>query len=108
LQPKLELYGLYQALAALQFYIIGVRNLVVEVDTHYIKGMLSNPNIAPSMTLNQWIVSILTFHFKLVHVAGTHHGPDGLSQRPSQPDNDIKDNDEEFDDWIDFMASYTK
>ena len=32
-QPKLELYGLYHALSALCLYLIGVRNLVVEVDT---------------------------------------------------------------------------
>ena len=101
MQPKLELYGLYQALAALRFYIIGVRNFVVEVDARYIKGMLSNPDVAPSATLNQWIVSILTFHFELVHIAGTHHGPDSLSRRPAQPNNDTPDTDDEFGDWID-------
>ena len=78
-QPKLELYGLYRALGALRLYLIGIHNLIVEVDARYIKGMLSNPDIAPTATLNRWIVSILTFHFTLVHVAGTHHGPDGLS-----------------------------
>jgi hypothetical protein len=42
-QPKLKIYGLYCALHALCLYLIGVWNLVVEVDTRYIKGMLSNP-----------------------------------------------------------------
>jgi hypothetical protein len=41
--------------------------------------MLANPDIQPSASINRWIVSILTFHFTLVHVKGTFHGPDGLS-----------------------------
>jgi hypothetical protein len=41
--------------------------------------MLANPNIQPSTSINRWIVSILTFHFTLVHVKGAFHGPDGLS-----------------------------
>ncbi|KNZ78771.1 hypothetical protein J132_09909, partial [Termitomyces sp. J132] len=77
-QPKLELYGLYQALQALWMYLISVRNLIIEVDTCYIKGMLQNPDIQPSASMNCWIVVILMFHFKLVHVKGTFHGPDGL------------------------------
>jgi len=47
-QPKLELYGLFRTLRALKLYLIGVRNLVVEVDAQYIQGMLSNPDLAPS------------------------------------------------------------
>src|SRR5271155_2017345 len=78
-QPKLELYGLYRALRQLKLYLIGVRNLIVEVDVKYIKGMLKNPDIVPSASINRWIVSILMFHFELVHVPGTHHCPDGLS-----------------------------
>jgi hypothetical protein len=93
---------LFRALRALRLYIIGVRNLIVETDAQYIKGMLADPDIQPSASINQWIVSILTFHFKLVHVKGTFHGPDGLSRQPRQPDDpepvDDKDN---FDDWID-------
>jgi hypothetical protein len=83
-QPKLKIYSLYCALCALHPYLIGVRNLVVEVDARYIKGMLSNLDISPSASINRWIVAILTFHFDLVHIPGTHHGPDGLSRRPWQ------------------------
>ena len=78
-QPKLKLYGLFQVLHPLKAYLIGVRNLVVEVDARYIKGMLANPDLALSASMNRWIVSILLFHFTLVHVPGTRHGPDGLS-----------------------------
>jgi len=64
-QPKLELYGLFRALHTYKIFIVGVRNLIVEVDTRYIKGMLNNPNIVPSASINHWIISILTFHFEL-------------------------------------------
>src|SRR5262245_26960195 len=53
-QPKLKLYGLYRALCELKLYLIGIRNLVIEVNTCYIKGMLQNPDIAPNTTMNQW------------------------------------------------------
>ena len=69
-QPKLELYRLYHTLCTLKLYLIGVRNLVVEIDVKYIKGMLSHPDIAPSASINCWILLILMFHFTLVHVPG--------------------------------------
>jgi hypothetical protein len=68
--------------------------------------MLSNPDIAPSASINRWIVSILTFHFTLVHVAGTHHGPDGLSRCPLQDDDSVVDNEEDFGDWIDQLHGF--
>jgi hypothetical protein len=106
-QLKLEIYGLYCALCALCLYLIGVRNLVVEVDMRYIKGMLSNPDISPSASINRWIFAILTFHFDLVHVPGTHHGPDGLSRRPWQVgDEEDRDDKEEFVDWIDQLHRF--
>ena len=105
-QPKLEIYGLYWSLCALCLYLIGIRNLVIEVDARYIKGMLQNPDITPSASINRWIVSILTFHFTLVHVAGSHHGPDGLSRRPRQPDDDPSEEDDNFEDWIDNLHGF--
>jgi hypothetical protein len=99
-QPKLELYGLFRALRALKLYLIGVRNLVVEVDARYIKGMLANPDLEPTASINRWILGILTFHFILVHVAGTMHGSDGLSRRRPQP-GDKPEPEDDFEDWID-------
>ncbi len=106
-QPKLELYGLFRALCAYKIFIVGVRNLIVEVDARYIKGMLNNPDIAPSASINRWIVSILTFHFELQHVPGTQHGPDGLSRRPPHPgDLSDKENPEDFNDWVDNLYGF--
>jgi hypothetical protein len=104
-QPKLELYGLYRTLRALKLILLGVRNLVVEVDAAYIKGMLKNPDLAPSASINRWIVSILMFHFTLVHVPGTHHGPDGLSRRRPQP-GDEPEPEDDFEDWIDQVNGF--
>jgi hypothetical protein len=106
-QLKLEIYSLYHALCALHLYLIGVQNLVVEVDVRYIKGMLSNPDISPSASINWWIVAILTFHFDLVDVPGTHHGPDGLPRRPWQVgDDEDQDDEEEFADWINQLHGF--
>ena len=107
-QPKLELYGPFCTLRALKMYLIGVWNLVVEVDVRYIKGMLANPDLALSTSMNCWIISILLFHFNLVHIPGTQHGPDGLLQCPWQPGDDITDsmNNPEFDDWVDQVYGF--
>ena len=107
-QPKLELYGLFRALRAYKIFIVGVRNLIIEVDARCICGMLNNPNTAPSASLNRWIVSILTFHFELLHVPGKQHGPDGLSRRPPQP-GDLSDDEEgpeDFDNWVDNLYGF--
>ncbi|CAK5266388.1 unnamed protein product, partial [Mycena citricolor] len=58
-QPKLELYGLFRALRSWKLHLIGLRNLVVEVDARYIKGMLRNPDLSPSASINRWILAIL-------------------------------------------------
>ena len=68
-QAKLELYGLFRALKSTRMFIIGVENLVVEVDAKYIKGMINNPDIQPSAMINRWIAGILLFDFKLRHVS---------------------------------------
>ena len=104
-QPKLELYGLYRALRALKPLLIGIRNLVIEVDASYIQGMLKNPDIAPSASINRWIVSILMFQFTLVHGPGTHHGPDGLSRRRPQPGDEAEPEDD-FEDWVDQVNGF--
>ncbi|KIY50702.1 hypothetical protein FISHEDRAFT_71736 [Fistulina hepatica ATCC 64428] len=67
-QPKCELFGLMCALTACKIYLIGVHNLIVEVNARFIKGMLNNPDVHPKAIINWWIVTIHLFHFKLVHV----------------------------------------
>jgi hypothetical protein len=104
-QAKLELYGLFRALRALKIYLIGIRNLIVEVDARYIKGMLASPDLDPNATINCWIMAILMFHFTLVHVPGTMHGPDGMSRRKPQP-GDSPEPDDDFDDWIDEVYGF--
>ena len=107
-QLKLELYGLFHALCLLKMYLIGIWNLIVEVNMQYIKGMLLNPVIAPLASVNCWIVSILLFHVTLVHIPGTQHRPKSLSQHPQQlgdEDNNSEYN-LEFNDWVDKVYGF--
>lgn len=98
-QPKLELYGLFRALKAVRVYIIGVENLVVEVDAKYIKGMLNSPDTVPNSTLNRWVEGCLTVPFTLRHVpAKQHSAADGLSRRPrAEDDTEEEESDDERD-----------
>jgi hypothetical protein len=66
-QAKLELYGLFRALKAYRMYLVGIKNLLVRVNTKYIKGMLNNHDIQPNTMINRWIAAILLFHFELEH-----------------------------------------
>lgn len=96
-QPKLELYGLFRALRKLRLQLFGIKNLVVEIDASYIKGMLNSPDTAPNATFNRWIEGILLYQPILRHVPATSHtAADGLSRRArSEEDTDDTDSDEE-------------
>jgi hypothetical protein len=99
-QVKLELYSLFRALHAVRVFIFGVKNLTVEVDAKYIKGMINNPDLQPNVTINRWIAGILLFSFKLIHVSMLKHkGVDGLSRRPPVEEDPMEDGD--YEDWID-------
>src|SRR5882724_12655898 len=84
-QAKIEIYSLWCSLQAYQLYIIGIRNLRVEIDASYIKGMLNNLDIQLGVAVNR-IVGIKPFHFELVHVPGTlHTGLNSLSHHAPSP-----------------------
>lgn len=102
-QPKLELFGLFRALRHYRLYLIGIKNLHVEVDAKYIKGMLNEPDLQPNASMNRWIQGILLFDFKLIHVkAENHKGPDALSRRI--PTAEELQEEQETDDWLDDIA----
>ena len=104
-QPKLELFGLYRALRHWRLHIIGVKNLRVEVDAKYIKGMLNEPDLQPNAAINRWIQGILLFDFALVHVpADKHKGPDALSRRALAEGETAEPDD---DSWLDNIALLT-
>ena len=101
-QSKLELYGLYRAMRHFRLYIIGAKNLIVEVDAKYIKGMLNDPDLQPNAVVNRWIQGILLFDFTLKHVPATQFkGPDALSRRPLANDETIEQHD---DSWLDHLS----
>jgi transposase InsO family protein len=92
-QPKSELFGLFRATKKMRLYLVGVKNLVIEVDAQCIKGMLNSPDQIPSATLNRWIEGILMIPFTLRHVSAKKHlAADGLSRR-AKNDGDSSDGD---------------
>jgi hypothetical protein len=69
------------------------------MDAESVKGMINNPDIAPTAVINCWIAGIKLFDFDLVHVpADKFRGPDGLSRRPLA-EGESKDNDNQ-DEWV--------
>ena len=102
-QSKLELYGLFRALRHYRGYIVGIKNLIVEVDASSIKGMLDHPDIQASAAINRWIQGIKQFDFQLEHVpAQRHKGPDALSRRPYAEQDSSGGSDPEA--WVDEIA----
>jgi len=103
-QPKLELYGLYRALRAFRLHLVGIQNLIVEVDAKYIQGMMNAPDLIPNAAMNRWIQGIMMFDFALKHVPGkTHLAADALSRRPLGEGEEITKDD---DDWLDNIALF--
>jgi RNase H-like domain found in reverse transcriptase len=106
-QAKLELYGLFRSLKVMRVHIIGAKNLLVEVDAKYIKGMINKPDIQPNAAINRWIAAILLFDFRLMHIPGDRYsGPDGLSHWPHTNDGD-NENSDDVEDWIDLAGGFT-
>ena len=65
--------------------------------------MLNNPDIQPGTAVNRWIVGIKLFQFELVQ--HHHTGLDGLSCCAASP-NDLIDEDEDADNWLDRTMSF--
>lgn len=105
-QPKLELYGLFRALRQFRIFVIGVKNLTIEVDAKYIKGMINAPDVMPSASMNRWIAGILLFQFNLRHVPGkTHRISDGLSRRPPAEDDEVREDEGWLDEQLGYMVT---
>ena len=89
-QSKLELYGLYRALAHYQLYLVGVPHLRIDVDASSISGMINNPNLHYDRPTNRWIQGILKHNFELHHIPGhKHRAPDALSRRRYTSEDEI-------------------
>lgn len=85
-------------------HVVGVTNLIVEMDAQYVCGMPSNPDVQLNTAINCWITAILLFDFKLIHIpTEKHHGPDGLSRCEPIPGEDNDEGDPE--EWVDEVLS---
>jgi hypothetical protein len=79
-QPKVELYGLFRALKALEYLIWGTK-LRVETDSASLKGMLEAPG-HPSVPMARWVSYIWIYDLEVIHIKAEQHvAPDGLSRR---------------------------
>src|SRR5882724_5686703 len=77
--------------------IIGVKNLWVEINVIYIKGMLNSRDIQPGAVVNRWIIGI-----KLP--VQVHTGLDGLSWCTTSPNDPVEEDD--ADDWLNKTRSF--
>jgi len=68
-------------------------------------AFIANPDLHPGASINRWILAILTFHFELIPVPGTNHGPDGLSWRVPQPGDEPNPPDD-INDWVNEMYGF--
>jgi hypothetical protein len=94
--------GLMRALVLTRPYAIGAKKFIVEVDAQYLKGMLKNPEHAPSATVNRWVAIVKLHDFELVHVpAVKFKGPDGLSRRAvTDKERDEAEDEADFEEWV--------
>ena len=98
LQPKSELFGLFRVLEAAKYWLLGCRNLIIETNAKYIKGMLLNPGMGPNAAIMRWIDYILIYYFTLRHIPGKTFAVDGLSHQDAQSGDNKYSPDK---DWID-------
>jgi RNase H-like domain found in reverse transcriptase len=79
-QPKLELYGVFQALNTEWYHLHRIHFHLI-LDASYIGKMINNPSL-PNAAMTRWITYILLFNFEIQHRSTVkHRGPDGLSQQ---------------------------
>ena len=87
-----------------QCMTVGVKNLYMEVNVKYIKGMLNLPDLQSNTAINQQYQGILLFVFILVHVlAEKFKAKDVLLRRRLE-----KDKEPEFNDniWLESITYY--
>ena len=86
---KRECRALLRALKKLRVWLYGIR-FVVEIDTKTLLHQLNLPIVdLPGAMVTSWITWIRLFDFDVRHVLRRKHsGPDGLSRRPADTDDD--------------------
>jgi hypothetical protein len=104
-QPKIELFGLFWALKALEHLVWGF-NVLVEMDASFLKAMANSPGL-PNAAVTQWISYIQLFDLEFKHVSAENHkAPDGLSRcMHAAEDMDNMDPGEDCDHYSPFIRS---
>lgn len=79
-QPKVELYGLFRSLKALENLLWGLK-VFVEADASFIPKTANAPGL-PNAATTHWVSYIRLFTIRYKHIpANQHVAPDGLSRR---------------------------
>jgi hypothetical protein len=95
-QPKVELYGVFRALKALEYLIWGTE-IRIETDSASLKAMLESPG-HPSVPMARWVSYIWIYNLEVIHIKAEQHvAPDGLSRR-RQANEDTDNTDIEYED----------
>jgi hypothetical protein len=77
-QPKCKLYGVFQALKNLQYWIWGI-HFYLDIDVKFLVEIIKSPDL-PNVPMMCWIMYFSLFDFEVNHVtADKHQTPDGLS-----------------------------
>jgi hypothetical protein len=103
-QPKIELYGLFRALKALEHLVWGF-NVLIEMDASFLKAMANSPGL-PNAAVTRWVAYIQLFDLEYKHISAENHkAPDGLSRRAhAAEDTDNTDPGEDCDHYGPFIA----
>ena len=99
-QPKLELYGVFQAIKAERFRLHNIHFRLI-VDAAFIAQMMTTPDL-PNAVMTRWIAYIQLFTFEIQHKPATSHCVlDGLSWRwHANDDSEYSDGEVDIDDGI--------
>ena len=103
-QPKIELYGLFRALKALEHLVWGF-NVLVEMDASFLKPMANSPGL-PNAAVTRWVAYIQLFDLEYKHISAENHkAPDGLSRwAHAAEDTDNTDPGEDCDHYGPFIG----
>lgn len=104
-QPKIELYGLFRALKALEHLVWGF-NVLIEMDASFLKAMANSPGL-PNAAVTRWVAYIQLFDLEYKHISAENHkAPDGLSRRAhAAEDTDNTEPGEDCDHYGPFITS---
>jgi hypothetical protein len=99
---KRECRAAAKALKAVRFYLYGIQ-FVLETDALTLVAQLNrSATDVPGSVVHNWLAWIRMFDFEVRHVSGkSNSAADALSRKPQTPADELYDDDEDLEDFID-------